>query len=78
MNSVHQNERKIENTRQNHQRCKAMKAIGVLSGFDDYDALSKENPHANFGSIAELFEAITTTPGGNDERHTAHNAEKFN
>ena len=55
-----------------------MKAIGVLSGFDDYDALSKENPHANFCSIAELFEAITTTPGGNDERHTAHNAEKFN
>jgi HAD superfamily hydrolase (TIGR01509 family) len=55
-----------------------MKTIGVLSGFDDHDALSKENPDVIIGSIAELFKAVTITLGGNDERHAARSAEKFN
>jgi len=35
-----------------------MKTVGVLTGFDDYEALKKENPDAVIESIAQLDEAI--------------------
>ena len=35
-----------------------MKTVGVLTGFDDYDALKNETPDAIIKSIAELSEAI--------------------
>jgi HAD superfamily hydrolase (TIGR01549 family) len=35
-----------------------MQAIGVLTGFDDYEDLMNENPDAVIGSIAELGTAI--------------------
>ena len=34
------------------------KTVGVLTGFDDYGALKKENPDAILDSIARLGEAI--------------------
>jgi len=40
-----------------------MKTIGVLTGFDDFDALEKEKPDLIIGSIAGLYEAIRM---GND------------
>ena len=35
-----------------------MKTVGVLTGFDDYEALKKENPDAIIDSIAQLDKAI--------------------
>jgi len=35
-----------------------MKTVGVLTGFDDFKALKKENPDAIIDSIAQLGEAI--------------------
>jgi phosphoglycolate phosphatase len=35
-----------------------MKTVGVLTGFDDFKALEKENPDAILSSIARLYEAV--------------------
>jgi phosphoglycolate phosphatase-like HAD superfamily hydrolase len=35
-----------------------MQTIGVLTGFDDYDALSKEQPDAIIDSIRHLGEVL--------------------
>ena len=35
-----------------------MKTVGVLTGFDDYEALKKENPDAIIDSIAQLDEVL--------------------
>ena len=35
-----------------------MKTVGVLTGFDGYEALKKENPDAVIESIAQLAETI--------------------
>lgn len=35
-----------------------MKTVGVLTGFDDYESLAKENPDAVLSSIAKLDETI--------------------
>jgi HAD superfamily hydrolase (TIGR01549 family) len=46
-----------------------MKTVGVLTGFDDYDALKKETPDAIIGSIAQLSEILMIPPariGGKD------------
>ena len=40
-----------------------MKTVGVLSGFDDYDALKKETPDAIIDSIAQLSEILIIRPG---------------
>ena len=40
-----------------------MKTVGVLSGFDDYDALKKETPDAIIDSIAQLSEILMIRPG---------------
>ena len=36
-----------------------MKTVGVLTGFDDYDALKKEEPDAIIDSVADLTEVIS-------------------
>jgi HAD superfamily hydrolase (TIGR01509 family) len=40
-----------------------MKTVGVLTGFDDYDALINEMPDAIINSIAQLKEALLIPPG---------------
>jgi phosphoglycolate phosphatase-like HAD superfamily hydrolase len=35
-----------------------MKTVGVLTGFDDFKALKRENPDAIIDSIAQLDETI--------------------
>ena len=40
-----------------------MKTVGVLTGFDDYDALKKEAPDAIIDSIAQLGETLLIRPG---------------
>jgi len=40
-----------------------MKAVGVLTGFDDYDALNRETPDAIIGSIAQLSDILMIRPG---------------
>lgn len=35
-----------------------MKTVGVLTGFDDFKALEKENPDAILSSIARLYETV--------------------
>ncbi len=37
--------------------------VGVLTGFDDYDALKDETPDAVINSIAQLCEALVIRPG---------------
>ena len=41
-----------------------MKTVGVLTGFDDFKALKKENPDAILSSIADLDETMTLQPAG--------------
>jgi HAD superfamily hydrolase (TIGR01509 family) len=40
-----------------------MKTVGVLTGFDNYDALKNEMPDAIISSIARLNETIAINPG---------------
>ena len=40
-----------------------MATVGVLTGFDDYDALKKETPDAIIDSIAQLSEILMICPG---------------
>ena len=40
-----------------------MATVGVLTGFDDYDALKKETPDAIIDSIAQLSEILMIRPG---------------
>ena len=46
-----------------------MKTVGVLTGFDDYDALKKERPDAIIDSIAQLSETLMIPPARNGENY---------
>jgi 2-phosphoglycolate phosphatase len=44
-------------------RAAGMKTVGVLTGFDDYEALKNEMPDAIINSIAQLSETLGFRPG---------------
>jgi len=41
-----------------------MKTVGVLTGFDDYDALEKEKPTVIINSIADLKATLALRTSG--------------
>jgi phosphoglycolate phosphatase len=45
-----------------------MQTVGVLTGFDDYDALMNENPGFIVDSVAGLMEGLTCVPPGRSRR----------
>ena len=47
----------------------SMETVGVLTGFDDYDALKNETPDAIIDSIAQLSEILVIGPAWKGENY---------